>query len=343
MRSSTGLLRSAARPGALVSLLVGLLSACASFPRTPAHPQDDPRFRPPKRVVPPGIPDDRAAPLVLLPGDKLMVETVSTTTTQISVVIDGLGQVHVPLAGDVEVAGLTMSAAEKRLKTALQRYDKYVHVNLRLEDPTGHTVTVLGAVRTPGVVPLTPGARLSDVLLMAGGELIDAVNGQMVSGSDMVGAELLRDGKPLPVDFRRAMAGDPLHNVFVRAGDHINVPPQKGENIIVLGALGGTVFQWAPGMRLTEALARSGGVPPAGDKNDIRVIRGPLEAPRVYQSSLRDIVDGETHDVELYPGDIVWVEDHWIEDFGEVMAVISPLLNTSFSVAAVMIALNRTN
>ena len=36
-----------------------------------------------------------------------------------------------------------------------------------------------------------------------------------------------------------------------------------------------------------------------GDKNDVRVIRGPMEAPRVYQSSLRDIVDGESYDVEI--------------------------------------------
>lgn len=328
---------------ALGLALAVLTTGCATFPRTPAHPYDDPRFKESVRAQRPGIPDDSPPPLVLLPGDQVDVETVSTTTSQVSLLVDGKGALHVPLAGDVEVAGMTLGEAEKKIKAAMQRYDKYVHVNLRVGALSGHNATVLGAITTPGVVNLPPGARVSDVILLAGGEVKTLINAQMVSGSDMEEATLVRKGKTLPIDFSRALMGDPLHNVYVHAGDHIYVPPQQGDNIFVLGIVGGTVFQWTPGMRLTEALARAGGVPPSGDKNDIRVIRGPLEAPRVYQSSLRDIVDGETHDVELYPGDIIWVEDHWIEDFGEVMAVLGPLFSSTFSITALIVALNNAN
>jgi hypothetical protein len=54
-------------------------------------------------------------------------------------------------------------------------------------------------------------------------------------------------------------------------------------------------------------------------------------------------VDGESHDIELYPGDVVFVPDHWIENFGEVMTALGPLFSLSFSVAALVIALNDNN
>jgi len=343
MRALLTFMNGAVRCGFASVLCLAVLAGCGSFPRTPPHPYDDPRFRAPKREPRPGLAENVPPSLLLLPGDLVEVETVSTATTTTASKIDATGHVHVPLAGDVRVEGMSLTDAERTIKRALQRYDKYVHVNLRMAEASGHTVTVIGALRQPGVLPLPPGARLSDVLLLAGGELIENFNGQMVSGSDMRGAKLVRDGKTIPIDFRLALQGDPRHNVYLYPGDHVHVPPQSGNNIIVLGAGGGTVFQFAEGMRLTEALARAGGISAAGDKNDIRVVRGPLEAPIVYQSSIQDVVDGEAHDVELYAGDIIWVEDHWIDDFGEVMQVLTPLISTTLATATLYVALERSN
>ena len=85
----------------------------------------------------------------------------------------------------------------------------------------------------------------------------------------------------------------------------------------------------------------AGGVHVGGDKSDIRIVRGPIDATRVYATSLRDIVDGESHDVELYPGDVVYVTDHWIEDFSELTGMLAPLASIAFSVAAILIALDN--
>ena len=57
---------------------------------------------------------------------------------------------------------------------------------------------------------------------------------------------------------------------------------------------------------------------------------------------MRDIIDGESHDVELYPGDVLFVTDHWIEDFGEITNMIAPLASIAFSVAAILIALDNS-
>jgi hypothetical protein len=76
-----------------------------------------------------------------------------------------------------------------------------------------------------------------------------------------------------------------------------------------------------------------------GDKGDIRIVRGPIDSTRVYDTSLNDIVSGSSHDVELYPGDVVFVTDHWIEDLGEFTNMLSPLASIAVSVTALVVAL----
>jgi protein involved in polysaccharide export with SLBB domain len=127
----------------------------------------------------------------------------------------------------------------------------------------------------------------------------------------------------------------------MRAGDQVNIPSERGLTVSVMGQIGGTVIPWAPGFRLTQALATAGGISPGGDKNDIRIVRGSIDTPRVYTTSLRDVVDGTGHDLELYPGDVVFVTDHWIDDFGEIMTVISPLVALAFSASALALALDN--
>jgi len=321
---------------------LSLSAACASLPQAPRHPLDDKAFAAPILAARSGVAGDRPPPLVLLPGDRINIEMSSAQTTTLpNVLVEPNGSVHLPLAGDVDITGLGLVAAEAKLKSALQRYDSLIHVTLTVATLEGHRVTVAGAVRTPGVIPLQPAARLSDVILQAGGTIVNLVNGQMVSGSDLRTARLSRDGKPVPVDFEKAMSGDPLHNVYMRANDQVSIPSERGLTISIMGQTGGTVVQWSPGVRLTEVLAMAGGITVGGDKNDIRIVRGPIDSTRVYSTSVRDVIDGDSHDVELYPGDVVFVTDHWIEDFGEVVGIISPFVSLALSAAALAVALDN--
>jgi polysaccharide export outer membrane protein len=319
-----------------------VLSGCASLPPAPRHPLDDKAFAAPilaKRI---GLNEDRPPALTLMPGDRVNLEIASSSVTSLTnVLIEASGTVHVPLAGDVEVKSLSLGAAEAKLKAALQRYDSLVHVTVTVASLDGHKVTVVGAVKTPGVVPLQPAARLADVIMQAGGPIVNLVNGQMVSGSDLRTARLVREGNLVPVDFEQAMAGAATHNVYMRAGDQVYIPSERGLTISVMGQTNGTLVQWAPGVRLTEVLAIAGGVHVGGDKNDIRIVRGPIDATRVYQTSVRDVVDGHGHDVELYPGDVIWVTDHWIEDFGEFTGILAPLVSIAFSASALTLSLKK--
>jgi protein involved in polysaccharide export with SLBB domain len=171
--------------------------------------------------------------------------------------------------------------------------------------------------------------RLAELVAAAGGPLkTSSESGELSYAADLESARLVRNGSPLPVSVRAALQGDPKHNVLVHPGDQLFVPPGLGSRIAVLGTVGtgGLMLNYRPGMRVTEALASAGGLTIDSDYRDIRVVRGPLDHPIVYQYNLYAYVDGEGGDIELAPGDVIWVNDHWSADFGEFVNRISPLL-----------------
>ncbi len=326
--------------------IYSVVASCGGLPQAPAYPRKGDGFSGPNPLARPGLPRDRAPALTLQPGDVLSIDVASEQTkTWTGIVVDATGQVHLPMAGDVEVGGRGLSEAERRVQEALRKFDRFVQVTIELTDAKGQHATVLGAVTTQGSVQLIPGARVADVIASAGGPLTaPATPGSPpLSMADLDGAVLIRGGKPLPISIAKALRGDPAHNVYVHPGDHIYVPPALGSSISVLGQVGTPrVFPHHAGLRLTQALALAGGVTVGADKSDIRVIRGTLEAPRVYRASLRAVVDGDSHDVLLQPGDIIFVTDHPIEDIGEVVGLVAPVLSLGLSSALLAVTLNRT-
>lgn len=310
------------------------LAGCLGLPPTPAHPTDDESFTAPESAVPAGLEQDEAQPLRVLPGDVLTLHAVSMETTAYpGLVVDEMGMLHLPLAGDVQVGGLTLGEAEQRAQEALRRFDTVVVANLFISDPAGHRATVVGAVVTPGRVQVPPGTRLADLLALAGGPVTEVSNGEQAILADLDAARLVRNQEVLPVSLRLALAADPRHNVRIRPGDHLYIPQARGQRVSVLGEVHEpAVVPYREGVRLLEALAMAGGVTINGDRADIRVIRGSFREPMVYTTSMVDIVNGRAHDVVLAPGDIVFVTEHWIASVGEVLDRLGPVLTTGTTV-----------
>lgn len=316
--------------------MLAVLVGCGAAPPAPVYPHEDDAFGPPERVEPEGIAEDPARPMTLTPGDVLTLRAVSAETTLYEgLMVDEAGLLHVPLAGDVEVGGLPLEQAEERVQQALRQFDTVVVANLYVSDAAGHQASVIGAVVEAGRVRVSPGMRLVDLLATAGGPIVEVDNAESVVLADLYGARLVRDGEALPVSLSLALQGDPRHNVRIRPGDTLYVPPNMGSRITVLGHVtDATVIAYREGLRLTEALGMAGGVNRDGDRGDVRIIRGDLRSPQVYTASLWDLKDGDGYDVVLAPGDIVFVTEDWMASVGEVLDRLSPLLSagTAFGV-----------
>ncbi len=288
----------------------------------------------------PGLETDPPEALKLMPGDIVELTTVSAQTNQYpGLIVDALGHLHVPLAGDVLVGDKTLSQAEKAIEAGLRRYDRFVRANLIITQPDGHTASVLGAVRTPGRVNVPPGMRVADLLAAAGGPMTAETEQTQNLLGNLDLARLVRNGETVPVSVALAVKGDPKHNVRVRSGDQLYVPPGTETLIMVIGEVGQPQpIAYRHGIRLTEALARAGGITQRGDRNDVRIVRGPLREPRMYTASIKDLVNGKATDVQLAPGDIVYVTRTWVASTADVLNALSPLISLANSAAIIAVA-----
>lgn len=323
-------------------LLCLAVSACAAnrYPGAPTLPSDDPAFAAPEEVVMPGLENDPAKALKLMPGDVVELTTVSAQTTKYpGLIVDALGHLHVPLAGDVAVGDKTLTEAEAAIEKGLRRYDRFARANVIITRPEGHTATVLGAVSNPGSVAVLPGMRVADLLAKAGGPLTAATTQAVSLLGNLDLARLVRDGETVPVSISMAIEGNPKHNVRVYSGDQLYVPPGTEMLIMVIGQVRAPQpVGYRRGMRLTEVIARVGGITDRGDNNDVRIIRGPLMEPRMYTATIKDLANGEATDVVMAPGDIVYVTKTWYAKTSDVLNAMAPLISLANSAAIIGVA-----
>lgn len=303
----------------------------ATHPLVPALPGEDDGFQAVGDVTPPGMDPTPPRPMTLFPGDVITLRLMSLDTTEIEgLSVDECGMLHVPLAGDVEVAGLPLLEAEQRIEEALHRYDRTVRATIILSDPQGQQATVIGAVGAQGRIPVVPGMRVADLLAAAGGPSISDEDGLATLTADLHTARLVRDGEALPISLALAVTGDPRHNIRVQPGDHLYVPPQLGTLISVLGEVqGARVLPYRPGIRLTQALAMAGGLTRDANGGDIHIVRGPSTSPRVYHAAVDQVIEGNLPDPVLAPGDVVYVGSSPLADFRDVVAAIAPLVSVA--------------
>jgi polysaccharide export outer membrane protein len=321
-----------------VFLLGHAVVGCTNFKPPPTYPHEDPEYGAAAQGLT-GLDSDPPVPLVLLPGDTITVRTTSNeSATYEGLIIDSEGKVHVPIIGAVQVAGLAPQQAERTVEGMMQKIDRFVRVNVLVTEWGGHFATVIGAVVEEGAKTLSPGMRLAELVAASGGPL-RTTEGEINYVADLDGARLMREGKQVPVSLRQALVGDPRHNVFIHAGDQLFVPPGLGNRVAVLGGdtRTGAMLNYRPGMRLTEALASGGGFNIASDTEDIRIIRGPPKKPIVYLYSFDELIAGKVGDVELAPGDVVFVSRHWSAAFGELLDRATPLLSLGLGIASFVV------
>jgi polysaccharide biosynthesis/export protein len=314
---------------------LGLLSLVGCGPAlqpAPTLPSDDPSFVGGNLPAKTGMDESSSMPPdTLSPGDILAVHFLGSPDLDLpQTPVDRSGRVHLPLVGDVLVAGRTLSEAETMVQSSLARFDRSPHVSINLVESRGRVVAVVGAVEHPGNIALVGDARLADVLASAGGARMPGpaptVGAEPVTqAGDLDGARVVRAGTPLPIDFRRAMSGDLRHNVRVRPGDVIYVPPILAGRVAVLGSVNRPrALSWRPELRLTEALAEAEGLARYADDDDVRVLRGGYANPHIYAVSAKDLFAGVRKDVVLAPGDVVYVSQHWFGSVGDVTERVVP-------------------
>lgn len=257
-------IRSVARYSALWILLGAVCYFCAGFAqsvRADAPPAD----------APPQAQRDAGSRLIQLgPGDSVNIQVYGQADMTTTVYVSDDGTLPVPLAGPVQVAGLSPSEASQKIENAL-RDGKFLvdpHVTITVTQTRSQRVSVLGQVGTPGRYPIESNISILDLLAQAGGVT--------ATGSDVIFViRPDKDGKEVryPVDLKGLTNGSGAIPVIqLKGGDSVFVP--KAEQFSIYGEVTTPGrYRVEPGMTVIEAIAKAGGITQRGSSHRVEIKR----------------------------------------------------------------------
>jgi protein involved in polysaccharide export with SLBB domain len=106
---------------------------------------------------------------VLGPGDQLIIDIYGATQESSTLTVSPDGEITIPDFGPVRVSGLTVAAAQSRIRSKLGSYYESSEIKATLGQTRTIMVNVMGEVKVPGTYTLSAFATVFHALYMAGG------------------------------------------------------------------------------------------------------------------------------------------------------------------------------
>jgi polysaccharide biosynthesis/export protein len=235
--------------------------------------------------------------------------------------VDADGQVNLPMVGRLPAAGLTLRQFEESLNKRLGTYIREPQVVVTITEFHGQPVSVLGAVKAPGTLQLEGRKNLLEMIALAGGFREDSGNiieitRELEWGTiPLAGATTDPSGKfsVAQVNIKQILAGkNPTANIPILQHDVITVP--KAELVYVIGSVnkaGGFVLSEKENMSLLQALSLAAGLERTANSRHAKILRmeSDQEQRKEVVVDIKKILEGESSDVPLHGGDILFVPD----------------------------------
>ena len=256
------------------------------------------------------------------PDDLLNITIFEAPEMNSTVRVSASGEISLPLMGAVHAAGLTPRELESVLQGQLRRtYMKDPHVGVFVQELQSHPISVVGAVKMPGVFQIRGTKTLIEILSMAQGLADDAGDTVLIqngagyaesansNGSQAAAPE--KNAEIEEINLKKLLeSADSALNLPVRPGDIVKVP--RAGIVYVVGEVqkpGGFVLQNNENISVLQALALAEGPTHTSAISRTRIIRtDPATGKRTeIPMNLGKIFSGKAPDTFLQPKDIVFV------------------------------------
>jgi polysaccharide export outer membrane protein len=206
------------------------------------------------------------------------------------------GTIEAPFVGAIQAVGKTSEELSALLRQGLMAAQVYrsPQVIVEVVQFQSQTVTILGFVRSPGVLTLTRTTRLSEVLAQAGGPNVGA--------SDTIVINRVVNGEPTTLRASYdAIARNPQANdIVLVSGDQIFIP--EGEYVFITGQITSPGrLEFREGKTVRELIGEAGGPSENGSLGRFRVTRVGEDG---RSSRVRLKLDDK-----LKPGDIIEMQE----------------------------------
>ncbi len=241
--------------------------------------------------LPPAAGDTAARIIQLGPGDSVSIQVYGQADMTTTVYVSDDGTIPVPLAGPVQVGGLSPAEASQRIEKALKDGHYFVdpHVTLTVMVSRSQRVSVIGQVAHPGLYPIESNTTIFDLLALAGGALESSADEIFLLRPDAAG-----NVQRYPINLKGLDdAKKSIPTQALRGGDSIFVP--RAEQFYIYGEVTSpNKYKVEPKMTVIQAIARAGGVTPRGSENRVDIKR--LSANGKYvtvKAKLNDLVKAD--------------------------------------------------
>jgi polysaccharide export outer membrane protein len=276
---------------------------------------------------------------ILGPNDKLtlVVEQFPDEFTVDRIFrIDGSGDITLPLVGRVHAGGLTSAQFEEDLKARFTPILKEPHIVVDVTEYASQSVSVLGAVNTPGIKQTEGRRTLLEVLALGGGLRPDAGTvAKITRAADqgpipLPGATVSPTGASLAtVRVKNAMTGSP-ENIVMLPGDSVFVP--KADVVYAVGSLttpGGFPIGESETLSALQVVALAQGLTQTAATDRAKILRlVPGTGSRTeIPINLKQLMAGKGSDVTLQSGDILFVPNSTAKSAG--LRAIDALVNAA--------------
>jgi polysaccharide export outer membrane protein len=250
------------------------------------------------------------------PGDLLDIAVFGAPEMNCTVRVSSNGEISLQLLGAVRAAGLSPRQLESALEALLRRsYMQDPHVAVFIRELQSHAVSVVGAVKKPGVFQIQGTKSVLELLSMAEGLADDAGDTLMIMrgarSAEHGGVATENANRVEEVHLKRLLeSSDPALNVPVHPGDIVKVA--RAGIVYVVGEVhkpGGFVLQNNENISVLQALALAEGLTHTSAKSQARIIRTESATGQRMEIPLNlgRVLAGKVPDPILQPKDIVFV------------------------------------
>jgi polysaccharide export outer membrane protein len=236
------------------------------------------------------------------------------------------GYINLTTVGRLKAADLTVEELQFAIGERLKRLIVNPDVSVSVVESHSQPVSVLGAVRNPGVIQLQGRKTLIEVMSLAGGLREDAGYVARITRQKEYGPLPLRDATDDPtgeysvaqVNLQRIIdAQDPGGNILMMPNDLISVP--KAQMVYVIGDVNrpsGIALGDQKTVTVLQAIGIVSGLTKTAKSTDARILRiNPGSTTRVQVTvNLKTMLSGKTADVPLQPEDILFVPNSLRKD-----------------------------
>jgi len=238
------------------------------------------------------------------------------------------GKISFPLIGDVQAEGLTVDELSETITERLRQYVLAPKVSVIVQEFNSLNYTMYGEVVRPGVYPLARDVTIAEAVARAGGLNKGQFRATSVEVADLTHAFIARNGKPLPVDFIRLLReGDLRFDVNLQPGDFISIPSGLSKEVYIIGEVKSpALFAFRENMPMSRTLAQAEGFTRDADLSRVHVVRGALSNPVLIVTDFKKVINGQAQDVQLEPGDIVYVPPTKLAAWSRIIDYIVPTI-----------------